>query len=249
MALYTQSSGPIPNLSANMRPGTEILDWVIRTALGSPLVPDVKTRATRSSGPAGAPERSGCAVSACRASRSAHCGESTEITGMSIDRPSSRPAWSVSVRISAQSASAASRARAAPRRVGLSPATTISEHAAAPSRWRYSGVPARSSPTWGGDAEAVDADAEDDDAEDDDDEPSTSRSAAIRTATSPTACDQGVNSPSEKMPRSRTSRSATTASATEAYGPAATSAIVRTGAFTRSTPRGPRSRPVPHRGR
>jgi hypothetical protein len=47
---YTVSPIPSPNRPASIRPGTAIFPRVHLTALGSPLVPDVKISMSRSSG-------------------------------------------------------------------------------------------------------------------------------------------------------------------------------------------------------
>jgi hypothetical protein len=67
---YTVSPVPSPNRPASIRPGTAIFPWVHLTALGSPLVPDVKISMSRSSGVAGAASSGACAGSSSPSSGS-----------------------------------------------------------------------------------------------------------------------------------------------------------------------------------
>jgi Sigma-70, region 4 len=62
MATYTVSAPPRPNRLARYCPGPAILPCVHLTALGSPLVPEVKTSMSRSPAVAGAPSNGACAA-------------------------------------------------------------------------------------------------------------------------------------------------------------------------------------------
>ncbi len=92
-----------------------------RTALGSPLVPEVKISMKVSAGVA-----SRCGLnSGAAASRCDHASESTSKSRTpGRASPSSSPRWASSVSRIWQSARMMSRARASPRRVLLMPAST-----------------------------------------------------------------------------------------------------------------------------
>jgi hypothetical protein len=80
---YTVSPVPSPNRPASIRPGTAIFPWVHLTALGSPLVPDVKISMSRSSGVAGTGSSS-ASSGACAGSSSPSSGSTgTSIAGSS----------------------------------------------------------------------------------------------------------------------------------------------------------------------
>ena len=81
-----------------MTPGPATFSWVHRTALGSPLVPEVKISIRRSSAAVSAKVTG---VPAYPASSSSHAAEVTSSTGIPIGaNPSPNEAGSESVRIS-----------------------------------------------------------------------------------------------------------------------------------------------------
>jgi hypothetical protein len=129
-----------PNRSARKIPGTAIFACVHLTALGSPLVPDVKISMTRSSPAAGATSGAGAA--------SGNSSSPIGSTGTSVS--SSSATYPGSASTNWQSVRATSRASAAPRRTGLSATSTAPANAHPPSKKENSGTLSASTPTWNG---------------------------------------------------------------------------------------------------
>ncbi len=139
---YTVSSGPSPKRSASIRPGNATLSWVTRTALGSPLVPEVKMSMNRSSADRSANVTGVSRYDASSAAQSADSTSMKSTPGGTASGLSASTSW--------QSALAISRASASPRRVWLSPTGTSPLRPAATSRLEKNVVLPRSAPMCGG---------------------------------------------------------------------------------------------------
>ena len=144
------SSGTNGKRAARCEPHAASLPWLMRTALGAPVVPEVKISMKMSRG---VTSTSVSAAPANGASAASHAGVSVTnraSRGTASPVPSSSGRCSVSVTSSAQSVWVTSRARSAPRRVGLMPTSVAPLIAAAPSMIQNSGTLSSSTPTWNG---------------------------------------------------------------------------------------------------